>query len=79
MLNPTPPLPHDNAPPAPRMPGVDCTCGMLSCVCHLTAGHAKECRYRISLLCPVGIECEHGWDVCPICDPCTCGATAKAK
>jgi hypothetical protein len=23
MLNPTPPLPHDNAPPAPRMPAVD--------------------------------------------------------
>jgi hypothetical protein len=22
MLNPTPPLPHDNAPPAPRMPAV---------------------------------------------------------
>ncbi len=22
--------------------------------------------------CPVGIACEHGWDFCPKCDPCTC-------
>jgi len=21
---------------------------------------------------PVGVVCEHGYDVCPQCDPCTC-------
>jgi hypothetical protein len=58
---------------------VNCTCGMISCVCHLTAGHAADCRYRKSLLCHIGVECEHGWDVCPICDPCTCGAELAGR
>jgi hypothetical protein len=34
--------------------------------------HEPDCRFRKALLCPVGIECEHSFDVCPTCDPCTC-------
>lgn len=34
--------------------------------------HHPDCPFRKSVECPVGIECEHGWDVCPQCDPCTC-------
>lgn len=26
------------------------------------------------MTCPVAVECEHGFDVCPTCDPCTCDA-----
>lgn len=26
------------------------------------------------MVCPVGIECDHGYDVCPVCDPCTCSS-----
>lgn len=34
--------------------------------------HEKDCKYKKALECPVGIECKHGYDCCPICDPCTC-------
>jgi hypothetical protein len=51
-----------------------CTCGQIQCVCQLLKGHTKECRYRISVACPVAVECEHGFDVCPTCDACNCGA-----
>jgi hypothetical protein len=47
-------------------------CGFICCVCAIRAAHKKGCKYRTSMECPVGIECEHGFDVCPICDPCTC-------
>jgi hypothetical protein len=47
-------------------------CGHLACVCAIRAVHVPECRYRIAAALSVGIECEHGYDVCPNCDPCTC-------
>ena len=34
--------------------------------------HAESCRYRIAALGAAAIECEHGFEVCPDCDPCTC-------
>ncbi len=34
--------------------------------------HAKTCRFWLSIHGAVGIECEHGYDSCPKCDPCTC-------
>jgi hypothetical protein len=52
-----------------------CWCGLIACVCAVAARHRPSCRFRVSILCPVGIECEHGYDVCPKCDPCTCDAT----
>lgn len=57
------------------------TCGHLACVCKIIAEHPNpECRFRVSATCPVGIECEHGYDVCPTCDPCTCNQQeAKMK
>jgi len=48
-------------------------CGFLACVCDIIANHEEGCKYRVSATCAVGIECEHGRDVCPKCDPCTCG------
>jgi len=49
------------------------TCGHISCVCHVIDAHPDpECGYRISVTCSVPIECPHGFDVCPECDPCTC-------
>ncbi len=36
--------------------------------------HAPDCPFYRAANCPVGIECDHGYDVCPICDPCTCTA-----
>lgn len=58
------------------MPGiyVCSTCNRLDgCVCAIQKAHAENCPFRRSVCCPVGIECEHGYDLCPICDPCTCG------
>lgn len=53
-------------------------CGMLACVCSLEARHAADCRFRVAAACAVGVECEHGYDVCPTCDPCTCSAGVAA-
>lgn len=53
---------------------VDCPkCGRLACVCEVKRVHAKDCPFQIAVSCAVAIECEHGYDVCPKCDPCTCG------
>ena len=49
-----------------------CTCGMIYCVWSKVRFHKDHCKYRKALLSPVGIECEHGYDVCPTCDPCNC-------
>lgn len=50
-----------------------CFCGQIECVCAWVADHATYCRFRRSVLCRVAFECEHGYDVCPICDACNCG------
>ena len=42
-------------------------------------GHDDDCSYAVSASCAVGIPCEHGRDVCPICDPCTCKSTGDNK
>lgn len=55
----------------------DCDCDQIACICTKAREHKKTCRYRKSLTCPVPIECEHGFDVCPICDPCTCKKAKK--
>lgn len=48
------------------------TCGMLACVCVANAAHDDHCRFRRAIAGAVAIECDHGRDVCIICDPCTC-------
>lgn len=45
-------------------------------VCAIKKAHAPGCTYRRAAE-GVAIACEHGRDVCPTCDPCTCGAAAK--
>lgn len=34
--------------------------------------HSLDCPHWHAVNAGVGIECEHGYDVCPKCDPCTC-------
>ena len=34
--------------------------------------HKDDCKFLRAVQCAVGIECEHGYDVCPICDKCEC-------
>lgn len=48
-------------------------CGHISCVCGIIKSHKPDCLFRKAATCSVGIECEHGYDVCPKCDPCFCG------
>lgn len=48
------------------------TCGRLACVCSVKEKHVEGCKFRAAVTCPVAIECDHGYDVCPKCDPCTC-------
>ncbi len=53
-------------------------CGHFACVCKILADHKEGCPYRRSATCSVPIECDHGYDVCPECDPCTCEAVLDA-
>lgn len=57
----------------PYIPTRGCPrCQHLACICAILAGHATDCPFRRAATCAVGIECDHGYDVCGICDPCTC-------
>jgi hypothetical protein len=38
----------------------------------LSVNHKTSCRFRRAETCALPVECEHGYDVCPKCDPCTC-------
>ncbi len=59
----------------PPLESVFCPlCHQCPCCCGVRRNHAEECKFRRAVECPVAIECEHGLDVCPTCDPCTCGA-----
>lgn len=40
--------------------------------CAFRRDHHPDCKLRIAATCAVAIECDHGYDVCPTCDPCTC-------
>lgn len=33
--------------------------------------HLEGCKFNNAVT-GIAIECEHGYDVCPKCDPCTC-------
>ena len=62
-------------------PGEQCpscpTCGHFACVCAIRAAHEDGCRFLLAAAGSVGIECEHGRDCCPTCDPCTCGGPGR--
>lgn len=47
-------------------------CRMLSCVCAVERAHQRGCPFRVAAAKPVGVQCHHGRDVCPECDPCPC-------
>ena len=51
-------------------------CGHLagSCVCVIRETHDPKCRYRIAAELSIELPCDHGYQACPICDPCTCKA-----
>lgn len=42
-------------------------------------GHAPDCALSRAATCAVAIECEHGVDVCPVCDRCTCRPPSPAE
>ena len=53
--------------------GIGCeTCGYLACICGIRAAHVDGCKFRLAATCAVPVECPHGRDCCPECDPCTC-------
>ena len=63
-----------------QTPGSAClVCGHFACVCEIRRKHDEACRYRRAAAGSVAIECEHGYDVCPICDPCTCEKLAAHR
>lgn len=47
-------------------------CDRLACICAILRDHIDGCSFRRAATCGIGIECDHGRDVCPTCDPCTC-------
>lgn len=62
-----------------NVPGTACaTCGHYACVCTIRREHEEACKYRRAAACDIPIACDHGFDVCRACDPCTC-AVVKGK
>lgn len=49
-------------------------CERIACVCSTNIAHDLSCLFRIATSGVVAVECEHGYDCCPKCDPCTCAA-----
>lgn len=56
---------HQGAEPARTLPGI--------------GRHKQGCQTLWAATCRVAIECEHGYDVCPICDRCTCAGNAARR
>lgn len=56
------------------MPLIGCPhCGNLcTCTCKIQREHSEGCRYRRAAQMSVELACDHGFQACPICDPCTC-------
>ena len=53
-------------------------CGYVTCVCNVRVAHRKGCRFRRAAELTFELACEHGFQACPKCDPCDCGASAAA-
>jgi hypothetical protein len=53
-----------------------CTrCGnLVHCTCSLAKRHAPTCRFLRAATLSVELACDHGFQACPVCDPCDCGA-----
>lgn len=50
------------------------TCkNLVCCVCNIDKTHKDNCLFRRAAVLSVELECEHGFQACPICDPCNCG------
>lgn len=55
-------------------------CGNLAtCTCKIQVEHKDGCRYRRAAMLSIELPCEHGFQACPICDPCDCGAVTNIK
>jgi hypothetical protein len=57
----------------------DCDCQLISCVCVEKRKHKEGCQYRLAISCAIPIVCGHGFDVCPTCDPCSCGVAVPTR
>ena len=52
------------------------TCGVIKegCICALNTKHKADCRFLRAARLGVELACCHGFQACPLCDPCSCGA-----
>lgn len=48
--------------------------GRQKCENDSPTGHQQGCGLLLAATGAIAIECEHGYDTCPICDPCTCAS-----
>lgn len=47
-------------------------CKHFACVCVIRKNHKEGCKFLRAATCDIAVECDHGYDVCHKCDPCTC-------
>ena len=51
-------------------------CGnLVSCVCVINQQHKADCCFRLAANLPFELACDHGFQACPLCDPCDCGVS----
>ena len=52
-----------------------CSCGnLVACTCKLERRHGPDCPFARAAKLAVELPCPHGFQACPECDPCSCGA-----
>ncbi len=52
---------------------------LVRCICGIKDAHRVLCEYRVAALLSMEIPCTHGFQACPVCDPCKCGLKVKLE
>lgn len=47
---------------------------LVTCSCKISEKHKPDCKFRKAAELSVELACDHGFQACPVCDACTCGA-----
>lgn len=64
----------------PDLDTITCAeCGYFkfACICKLKLVHREDCRFLRAARLTVELACDHGFQACPICDPCSCGVEVE--
>ncbi len=66
--------------PIDTIGGACVRCGnLVHCTCTLQERHQPGRRFVRAAMLSVELACEHGYQACPLCDPCSCEPKREEK